>query len=137
MALQRFRVSPLHDCESLGGMGTNRYREHVYVTLKLYERDSAHAEREIEVYEHLKGLKSCHTGTVLVRTVLDKFQLSSTDGSHFYQCLVHPPLGMSLFELRNRCPRKVFPENLLKPTLIHILLALDFLHTEAHVIHTG
>lgn len=44
---------------------------------------------------------------------------------------------MSLFELRNRTPQKVFPEYLLKPTLIHILLALDFLHTEAHVIHTG
>ncbi|KAE8137308.1 kinase-like domain-containing protein [Aspergillus pseudotamarii] len=110
--------------------------EHVYVTLKLYECNSAHAKREIQVYDHLKSLKSCHTGTVLVRTVLDKFQLSSTDGSHFYQCLIHPPLGMSLYELRNRCPRKVFPENLLKPTLIHILLALDFLHTEAHVIHT-
>ncbi|KAE8150472.1 protein kinase [Aspergillus avenaceus] len=110
--------------------------DHAYVTLKLYECGSAHAEREIQVYEHLKGLKSCHTGTVLVRTVLDKFQLSSTDGSHFYQCLVHPALGMSLYELRSRCPRKVFPENLLKPTLIHILLALDFLHTEAHVIRT-
>ena len=118
-------------------MGANRYREHIYVTLKLYEYDSAHAEREIQVYEHLKSLKSYHTGTVLVRTVSDKFHLSSTDGSHFYQCLVHPPLGMSLYELRNRCPRKVFPENLLKPTLIHILLALDFLHTEARVIHTG
>ena len=44
---------------------------------------------------------------------------------------------MSLYELRNRAPQKVFPENLLKPTLIHILLALDFLHSEAHVVHTG
>lgn len=138
MALQRFRVSPsILSCESLGGMGTNRHSEHAYVTLKLYERDSTHAEREIQVYEYLKRLKSCHAGTVLVRTVLNKFQLSSADGSRFYQCLIHPPLGMSLFELRNRCPRRVFPETLLKPTLIHILLALDFLHTEAHVIHAG
>lgn len=44
---------------------------------------------------------------------------------------------MSLFELRNRTVAKVLPENLLKPTLIHILLALDFLHTEAGIIHTG
>ncbi|KAE8407007.1 protein kinase [Aspergillus pseudonomiae] len=63
------------------------YREHVYVTLNY-----------INVYEHLKSLKSGHTGTVLVRTVLDKFHLSSTDGSHFYQCLVHPPLGMNIQE---------------------------------------
>lgn len=44
---------------------------------------------------------------------------------------------MSVFELRNRAVAKVLPENLLKPTLIHILLALDFLHTEAGIIHTG
>lgn len=105
--------------------------------MKLYERDSSHAKREIEAYEHLKRLKSSHTGTILVRTVLDKFQLPSIDGSHFYQCLIHPPLAMSVLELRNRAVRKALPEYLLKPTLIHILIALDFLHSEAHVIHTG
>ncbi|KAB8262384.1 kinase-like domain-containing protein [Aspergillus pseudonomiae] len=119
----------------VGKLGYGEYSTRARLRhIELYKRDSAHAEREIQVYEHLKSLKSGHTGTVLVRTVLDKFHLSSTDGSHFYQCLVHPPLGMSLYELRNRCPRKVFPENLLKPTLIHILLALDFLHTEARNI---
>ncbi|KAJ5091038.1 kinase-like domain-containing protein [Penicillium argentinense] len=110
--------------------------EHSFVTLKLYERDSSHAKREIEAFEHLKSLKSSHTGTILLRTVLDKFQLRSIDGSHFYQCLIHPPLAMSLLELRKRTARKVFPENLLKSTLNHILIALDFLHSEAHVIHT-
>ncbi|KAJ5587279.1 serine/threonine protein kinase [Penicillium hispanicum] len=44
---------------------------------------------------------------------------------------------MSLFKLRNQIKEKVLPDYLLKPALIHILLALDFLHTEAHVIHTG
>lgn len=44
---------------------------------------------------------------------------------------------MSLCELRNRTIDKVLPEDLLKPTLIHILLALDFLHTEAKIVHTG
>ncbi|KAJ5677298.1 kinase-like domain-containing protein [Penicillium maclennaniae] len=107
-------------------------QEHIYVTLKTYERDSAHAERESQVYDHLESLRSSHTGTILVRTVLDKFQLSSADGSSFHQCLIHPPLGMSLYELRNRTAKKVFPEILLKPTLIHILIALDFLHSEAH-----
>lgn len=44
---------------------------------------------------------------------------------------------MSLCELRNRTMEKVLPDDLLKPTLIHILLALDFLHTEAKLVHTG
>ncbi|PWY83804.1 protein kinase [Aspergillus sclerotioniger CBS 115572] len=110
------------------------FQQHAYVTLKMYERDSAHGERETQVYNHLKTVKSTLTGSILVRHALDDFQISSGDSS--YQCLVHPPLAMSLFELRNRIPAKVLPENVFKPTLIHILLALDFLHTDARIVHT-
>ncbi|RAK98805.1 putative serine/threonine protein kinase [Aspergillus ibericus CBS 121593] len=109
-------------------------QQHAHVALKIYERDSAHGERETEVYNHLKSVESDLTGSVLVRHTLDAFQISSGDSSH--QCLVHPPLGMSLFELRNRARGKVLPENVVKPALIHILLALDFLHTDARVVHT-
>ncbi|KAI2786069.1 hypothetical protein POX_h09835 [Penicillium oxalicum] len=134
--LANWAMGDTPQCDFAETWRTDRLREHVYVTLKLYERDSTHAQREIQVYKHLKCLKSSHTGSILARNFLDQFQLSSADGSHFYQCLIHPPLGMSLFELRNRCPQRVLPEILLKPTLIHILLALDFLHSEACVIHT-
>ncbi|KAF3385025.1 hypothetical protein F1880_001841 [Penicillium rolfsii] len=51
-------------------------------------------------------------------------------------CLVHPPLAMSICELRHRTSEKVLPEDLLKPVLIHVLLAIDFLHTEAKIVHT-
>lgn len=43
---------------------------------------------------------------------------------------------MSLSELHRRAG-SVLPEDVLKPTLIHLLLALDFLHTEAKIVHTG
>lgn len=46
-------------------------------------------------------------------------------------------LAMGLCELRNRIIDKVLPEDLLKQPLIHILLALDFLHTQAKIVHTG
>lgn len=72
---------------------------------------------------------------MLVRTALDSFQIGSPDG--LYQCLIHPPLGISLFNLRNQLTAKVLPENILKLALMHILLALDFLHTEAGIVHTG
>jgi len=74
---------------------------------------------------------------MLVRHATDDFQISSADNTYSYQCLVHTPLAMSICELRNRTIAKVLPEDLLKPTLIHILLALDFLHTEAKIVHTG
>ncbi|KAB8256306.1 kinase-like domain-containing protein [Aspergillus pseudonomiae] len=109
-------------------------QQHAYVALRIFEHDSGHGKRETEIYNHLTTLNSSHTGSFLVRSALDDFQLKSADNS--YQCLVHIPLAMSLFELRNRTVAKVLPENLLKPTLIHILLALDFLHTEAGIIHT-
>lgn len=74
---------------------------------------------------------------MLVRRAIDDFQISSAGKTYSYQCLVHPPLAMSLCELRHRTLEKVLPEDLLKPVLIHILLAIDFLHTEAKIVHTG
>ncbi|KAJ5368969.1 protein kinase, partial [Penicillium cataractarum] len=53
------------------------------------------------------------------------------------KCLVYPPLAISLYELRYRTLEKVLPEDLLKPVLIYILLAIDFLHTEAKIIYTN
>ena len=67
--------------------------------------------------------------------MLDFFEVSWPHGHH--ACLVHQPLGMSLFQLMKQCPDKVFTEDLLKATILRIFLALDYLHTEAHLIHTG
>lgn len=44
---------------------------------------------------------------------------------------------MSLASLRAKARGRKLPEDLLKATLTHVLLALDFLHAEAGVIHTG
>lgn len=74
---------------------------------------------------------------MLVRRAMDDFQISSAGYAHSYQCFVHPPLAMSLCELRTRTIDGVLPEDLLKSTLIHLLLALDFLHTEAKIVHTS
>lgn len=116
--------------------GLKSSRQHAYVTLKMYEFDSSHGQREKEVYEQLRNAKSSHTGSMLVRRAIDDFTISCANNNYSYQCLVHPPLAMSLCELRNRTMEKLLPEDLLKPVLIHILLALDFLHTEAKIIHT-
>jgi serine/threonine protein kinase len=72
---------------------------------------------------------------MLVRTALDNFQIGTADG--FFQCLVHKPLGISLRDLRLQFATNTLPEKLLKLTLLHLLLALDYLHSEAGIIHTG
>lgn len=45
----------------------------MYVILKVCERDSPEGIREIEVYSHLKLIKTHHAGAMLVRSGLDSF----------------------------------------------------------------
>lgn len=89
----------------------------------------------MEAYDILNVPRTSHDGAKFVRTALDNFQVGTAGG--LYQCLVHQPLGISLYDLRNQFAAKVLPEKLLKLTLLHVLLALDYLHTEAGIIHTG
>ncbi|KAL4891343.1 kinase-like protein [Aspergillus ambiguus] len=109
-------------------------QQHRYVTLKIFERDSLEGKREADIYNHLSSLRTHHDGAKLVRMALDSFQLGSPKGS--FQCLIHPPLGIRLFDFRNQLSTKVLPEKILKLTLLHVFLALDFLHTEAGIVHT-
>ncbi|KAL4938853.1 hypothetical protein BDV06DRAFT_231493 [Aspergillus oleicola] len=110
-------------------------RQHAYVTLKVFERNSAESQRESKTYHHLNSLSvGDHAGATLIRKALDSFQISTTEGD--FQCLVHPPLGISLYDFRNHLRAKVLPEKMVKLTLVHLLLALDYLHTEAGIIHT-
>lgn len=101
----------------------------------MFERDSAEGKREVEAYERLNACRASHAGAMFVRTALDSFQIGPVGG--LYQFLVHRPLGISLYDLRTQFTAKLLPEKLLKMTLLHVLLALDYLHTEAGIIHTG
>src|ERR1700743_1205660 len=103
--------------------------------MKVCERNSTQGQRQLEVYRHFNYFASDNGGSTLVRTVLDSFEIIEPKGR--YLCLIHKPLGMSLAELRARARERKFPEDLLKPTLIHIFHSLDFLHSDANVIHTG
>ncbi len=127
------------------------YREHRYVTIKVCTRNSVPVKRELSALQHLNSLpRTRHAGRPHVRTLLDQFELThpeqaasstpqSTDPvlSRPFQCLVHKPMLMSLFAFRNSLRGKKLPEDLLKLVLQYILTAVDYLHSEAKVIHTG
>ncbi|KAL4783324.1 kinase-like protein [Aspergillus varians] len=108
-------------------------QKHSHVTLKVLERDSAEGKREVDIYNHLNSINVDHAGGTLVRNALDSFQIPSAQGN--FGCLVHPPLGMSLYDFRTQLRAKVLPEKIVKLALIHLLLALDFLHVEARIVH--
>ncbi|KAF2279504.1 putative CDK4/6 [Westerdykella ornata] len=105
---------------------------HSYVTVKVCNARSS--ENEIKAYTHLDSIKTNHAGRLLVRKLEDSFELNGTSGK--FSCLVHKPLSVSLRHLRKKCLNERMPLPLLKATLVHILMALDFLHSEAHLIHT-
>lgn len=77
-----------------------------------------------------------HPGKAYIRTIQDSFSITSRAGNH-HQCLVHEVLSNDILSLRYTRPDCKLPEVMLKQILIHLLLALDFLHSECHIIHTG
>ncbi|CAG8373022.1 unnamed protein product [Penicillium salamii] len=89
---------------------------------------------ESKIYEHLTKIDSSHPGQSLIREVFDSFELQSEAEKH--QCLILQPMHMTLLEMMRLNP-KPFDLPLLKMTLKRQLLALDFLHTEANIIHTN
>lgn len=54
-----------------------------------------------------------------------------------YQAIVYSPLAITLRGFRKLFPSQSLDVDLLKMVLQHILTALDFLHNDARVIHTG
>ncbi|KAK2861261.1 hypothetical protein FQN49_004383 [Arthroderma sp. PD_2] len=106
---------------------------HGYVTLKVYANISR-ANRELLIYKHLETKESKHAGRQCVRMLLDSFEVTGPHGKH--TCLIHQPLGMSLYELKMRAKGKVFSKDVLRPAIRQLLAAVDYLHKEAHIIHT-
>ncbi|PYH34226.1 kinase-like protein [Aspergillus neoniger CBS 115656] len=108
---------------------------HCHVALKVYITSTSVSQR-IEIYNHLKTIQSDHAGQSCLRSLIDTFQVQNPDGHRYHTCLVHPPLGMSLDQLTPLLPSKVMSSFMVRTTMRNILAALDFLHTEAQVIHT-
>ncbi|RAH40949.1 kinase-like protein [Aspergillus brunneoviolaceus CBS 621.78] len=77
---------------------------HDYITLKVFERNSAEGQRDVETYRHLNTLGTTdHAGAKLIRKALDSFQID-------FGCLVHPTLGISLYDFGAQLRAKVLPE---------------------------
>lgn len=84
-----------------------------------------------KVLKLLKAGDGTHWGKSLVKIPVDEFSLTS-DGRH-HHCHVHEPLAVNW---RHVMRTSGFEEDTLKAGLVHILLALDYLH-ECKVVHTS
>ena len=108
-------------------------RDHKHVALKIGTLEAL--EGELKVLRHLRTIKTNHPGSFLIRQMLDEFQVDKKNGE--FVCSVHPPLAISVKSFRKLLPERALPVYLVKLVLKHLSRSLDFLHTEARVIHTG
>ncbi|KAI6781055.1 uncharacterized protein J7T54_003222 [Emericellopsis cladophorae] len=90
---------------------------------------------EFETYGHFSQANPSHPGYRHVRSALDTFSLHRTGGD--YRCLVQKPMWDSWRDLLRRNPTQRFSLLLPKVGLKHVLLALDYLHNECQLAHTG
>ena len=114
--------------------------QHRHVALKVFIRSQSmgsNADHELRTYQHLAGVssKSKHPGRETVRSLLDSFKVTGPDGEH--HCLIHPPLWDSVKGLMGRNPIGRLPAPAVGIILQRLFMALDFLHTECHLIHSG
>jgi len=105
-----------------------------YVALKVYINCSK-IHRELPIYEHINSLLSDHQGRDRVRKLLEAFEVEGSHGTHV--CLVHEPLSISLDEVRDGRLGGVSSADLTREMFRWVLRGHEFLHQEAHVIHTG
>ena len=112
----------------------DRYTPNKHVALKVYINCSK-VHRELPIYEHINSLRSEHHGRNHVRKLLKTFNINGPHGTHI--CLVHQPMSISFDEVRAGRPGGVISAALIREMFRWILQGLEFLHEEAHVIHTG
>ncbi|PLB37392.1 putative protein kinase [Aspergillus candidus] len=112
-------------------------QENKYQVLKVSTSLPTHPtaiDRELKIYKHLAKVNSSHPGQSLIRELYDSFDIQGPVGR--YHHFVLQPMHMTLLEMMRLNPRP-FDLPLLKMTVKRLLLALDFLHTDAEIIHTG
>ncbi|KAF8851478.1 hypothetical protein BDZ45DRAFT_730838 [Acephala macrosclerotiorum] len=66
--------------------------------------------------------------------LLDSFDIATATGSHIF--MVHKPLSLRISDFQSLIPGGKLPQDILKLTLKHVLLALEILHSECHLAHT-
>jgi serine/threonine-protein kinase SRPK3 len=118
-----------------------QYSGRRHVTLKIYMQTSSmgqHVDNELKMYSRIaqppKRSRN-HPGRAAVRTLLDSFDVQGPEDKH--RCLVHAPLWQSVLAFLRCNPVERLPAAVLAAVLQRVFVALDYLHAECQIIHTG
>ncbi|KNG88827.1 protein kinase domain protein [Aspergillus nomiae NRRL 13137] len=103
-----------------------------YVVMKVHVRTKRQLP-EVVISKHLQAMQSTHGGEQYVRLILDTFEILGPYGVH--PCLLYKPASIDIRDYMHCLEGDSLPENLLRPALRFVLIALDYLH-QANIIHT-
>lgn len=104
-----------------------------YVSVKIASLDT-HASCEPANAKIIANANPQHEGLSFIHLPGDEFQLQGPQGTH--SCLVYEPMRETLFQFQRRVPDEKLPLPLFKLYIYCLLEAVDYLHTECHLIHT-
>jgi hypothetical protein len=128
--------SPLLDAIAPRSINTE-LRERKYVALKIFTRSEGETCRdEFRTYKAIEEANRLHRGHPYLRTALDMFTIELPEGRPHY-CLVQKPLWDTWADLLHRVPTRRYSQALLKDSLRQLLQALDCLHRNCKLVHTG
>ncbi|KAF7198303.1 Serine/threonine-protein kinase SRPK [Pseudocercospora fuligena] len=103
--------------------------------LKVFTRaKTLSGTRELQMSKDIGAINTDHPGKHAIRELQHTFRVEA-DGSE-HTCALFEPLGTSLEKLKKLCPGNVIPADILRVITKEVLIALDFLHTEAQIVHT-
>lgn len=92
-------------------------------------------ENEVEIEQHIAKTGLSHRGHSLLRTCEERFEVNGPHGKDI--CSVYPLLRESMGSFRRRFVGEAIPYPLVKVYFMVLLEALDCLHSECNVVHTG
>ena len=106
------------------------------VELKITNNDSnEYAAQERKTEEHIAEANPNNPAHTLLRTSSECFEITGPEGKHL--CMAYEPLRDPLWIYEDRFKSGTIPLRLVKVYLYIILEALDYLHTECKLVHTG
>lgn len=104
-----------------------------YVCIKLSANLMEQSSRELLIMEHIKSIKTDHPGKEFIAVHIDEFKIRDEEQRE-YRCIVLPVLGTNYVK---QVPKgqTTLDIDWLKDQLQSMLQALDFLHSEAMIVH--
>lgn len=109
-----------------------------FIALKILIKSACmgqYRDHELQMYRRVESGSEHHPGRAAARPLLDSFDIDGPEDKH--RCLIHPALGEGIVPVLDRCPNQRLPSPVLAFVLVRLFLALDYLHSECQIIHTG